>query len=93
MEKKFYDEIKEIMDGNTDPEVERATMILLKEAIRSMAKTGHRQFNIPTTTMCVQVQGAVVQISAKAVKKIKDELVEEGFTVSDFNNGYHTIQW
>lgn len=90
-EKNFFAEVQEIMYGTNGPEVEKAAMVLFREAIRSMAKLGHRKFNI-ANQVAINVNGVAITISEATIRKMKAELVEEGFTISDFQ-GYNSIEW
>jgi hypothetical protein len=93
MKKKFIEEITEIMEGNNSKELENASLCLIKEAIRSMAKNGGRIINIPNNGgMRINVAGSNIIIGPETINRLIANLAIEGFTIE--NNGvFHVIQW
>jgi hypothetical protein len=88
---KFFMEVLDILEAR-GPEMEIAAKALIKEAIRSVARTGQKQYNIPSTNMNITVTGLNIPIGPATLLKIKEFLLEEGFTIAELN-GYNTISW
>lgn len=91
MEKqKFFMEILDIVQCSGS-DIDQAAITLVKQVIRTQARMGNRQYNI-ATNFNINVNGVNININVETVRNIKNVLIEEGFTVQEYD-GYYSINW
>lgn len=93
MEKQeFLMEVMDIMNGTDSDEIEAAAKVLTKEAIRTQARRGMRQYNISRNQYVLNINGVQIFLSEKRINNIVDFIKDEGFRVEE-NNGYFMVNW